>query len=135
MTSVSGAGTKMALVHDMYGSLSETHQQQVIFLCTAAASKGAWEGANTTISVSDVQSFANEKVGALITEMTASKSRPCKDFHVNDIVLYKSFDSSLTVQQAICLTLFIMFTLEWTGGLRWSLSIGSVDSGRACALA
>ena len=92
MTSVSGAGTKMALVHDMYGSLSETHQQQVTFLCTAAASKGAWEGANTTISVSDVQSFANEKVGALITEMAASNSTPCKAFHVKDIVFYKPFD-------------------------------------------
>ena len=79
LTSVSGAGTKMALAHGNHcGPLLVMHQQHVTCLCAVAASRDAWEGANATVSVSDAQSSANAKVGALIMKMTASNSTPCK---------------------------------------------------------
>ena len=83
LTSVSGAGTKMALAHGNHcGPLLVMHQQHVTFFC--AASRDAWEGANATVSVSDAQSSVNAKVGALMTEMTARNSTPCKVFHVDE---------------------------------------------------
>ena len=57
-----------------YGPLYVMHQQHVIFLCAANASRHALEGANAIVPVSDAQSYANVKVDALIMQVKDSSS-------------------------------------------------------------